>query len=249
MSTVLVNGTGTIGEPLIALLLSMKKKLEFDNLIFYKHTPRLIDRPMLNNLIAKGGKLCVEEAKFDEFKKMGVEPSYTWEEALEKADVVADATKENVGMRNKEEFYKTHADFCSRLGMTFSHGDYSSIDAIEEKEKVAEKLFRKALSYFPDHRAYLGLGVLKQNEGKIEGAVQILSEGVKHFPESEQLNVCLGINYTNLGQYKQALEVLLKFQHSQEGSYSIARCYKALGNRNKEAGFLQKQIQAPEVDG
>lgn len=106
MGTVLINGTGTIGEPLIALLLSMKNKLEFDNLIFYKHTPRLIDRPMLNNLIAKGGELCVSEEKFDEFKAMGIEPSYTWEEALEKADVVADATKEDVGLRNKEEYYK-----------------------------------------------------------------------------------------------------------------------------------------------
>ena len=154
-----------------------------------------------------------------------------------------------IDLIDKEEFYKTHADFCSRLGMTFSHGDYSSIDAIEEKEKVAEKLFRKALSYFPDHRAYLGLGVLKQNEGKIEGAVQILSEGVKHFPESEQLNVCLGINYTNLGQYEQALAVLLKFQHSQKVSYCIARCYNALGDRKKEAGFLEKQIQKPDIDG
>jgi len=106
MSTVLINGTGTIGEPLIALLLSMKDKLEFDNLIFYKHTPRLIDRPMLSNLISKGGNLCVSEDRFDEFKNMGLAPSYTWEEALEKADVVADATKEAVGLRNKEEYYK-----------------------------------------------------------------------------------------------------------------------------------------------
>ena len=84
MGTVLINGTGTIGEPLIALLLSMKNKLEFDNLIFYKHTPRLIDRPMLNNLIAKGGKLCVAEEKFDEFKKMGVDPSLPGMKLLKK---------------------------------------------------------------------------------------------------------------------------------------------------------------------
>lgn len=105
-TTVLVNGTGTIGEPLNALLLSMKDKLGIDNLVFYKHTPRLIDRPMLNNLIAKGGKLCVSEDKVGDFEKLGIKPSYTWEEALEMADVVADATKEKVGLRNKEEFYK-----------------------------------------------------------------------------------------------------------------------------------------------
>lgn len=106
MGTVLINGTGTIGEPLIALLLSVKEKLEFENITFYKHSPRLTDRPMLRNLIAKGGNLCVAEEKFDDFKAMGVEPSLTWEEALENADVVVDATKEKVGMRNKEEYYK-----------------------------------------------------------------------------------------------------------------------------------------------
>lgn len=106
MSTVLVNGTGTIGEPLISLLLSMKDKLAIDNLIFYKHTPRLIDRPMIRNLMDKGGKLCVEEDKFDEFKKMGVTPNYTFLDALDKAAVVADATKEDVGLKNKELYYK-----------------------------------------------------------------------------------------------------------------------------------------------
>ncbi|MCH8908434.1 MAG: hypothetical protein IH840_15210 [Candidatus Heimdallarchaeota archaeon] len=106
MSTVLVNGTGTIGEPLIALLLSVKDQLKIDNLIFYKHTPRLIDRPMLTNLKSKGGLLCVEKEKVDEFQAMGVEPDMTFTEALEQADVVADATKEGVGLRNKEMFYK-----------------------------------------------------------------------------------------------------------------------------------------------
>lgn len=105
MTTVLVNGTGTIGEPLIALLLSIKDKLEIDNLIFYKHSPRLIDRPMILNLQSKGGILCVEKKKIPAFRALGIEPKLTFIEALEKADVVADATKEGVGLRNKEEFY------------------------------------------------------------------------------------------------------------------------------------------------
>ncbi len=106
MTTVLVNGTGTIGEPLIALLLSVKNKLNIDELIFYKHTPRLIDRPMLLNLKKKGGLMCVEDEKAEQFKHMGVEPDISFKEALIDADIVADATKDGVGMKNKEVFYK-----------------------------------------------------------------------------------------------------------------------------------------------
>ncbi len=57
MTSVLVNGTGTIGEPLIALLLSTKKILELTN-YFYKHTARLTDRPMIENLQKREENVC-----------------------------------------------------------------------------------------------------------------------------------------------------------------------------------------------
>ena len=147
---------------------------------------------------------------------------------------------EAIDLVDKKEFHEMHADFCSRLGMTFSHGGFAKIEAIKGKDKVAEKLFKKALTYSPDHRAYLGLGILKQNENKYEEAVKILSEGVRHFPESEELNMCLGINYISVGDYENALLCLLKFQDSKQASYQIARCYRALGNREKESEFLEK---------
>ncbi|MDH5645644.1 MAG: hypothetical protein OEZ01_06530 [Candidatus Heimdallarchaeota archaeon] len=105
-NTVLVNGTGTIGEPLIALLLSLKKQLGIDDLIFYKHSPRITDRPMLNDLKKRGGLMCVEESKVDDFRSMGVEPDLIFADALDRADVVADATAEDVGIRNKREYYE-----------------------------------------------------------------------------------------------------------------------------------------------
>lgn len=156
---------------------------------------------------------------------------------------------DSLDLVDKEEFFEMHADFCSRLGMTFSHGDYSKIEAIKDKEKAAEKLFKKSLDYFPDHRAYLGLGILKQNEGEFRGAVNILLEGVRHFPGSEELNICLGINHINLGEYREALEVLRTFEDSQQASYHIARCHKALGDRGKETEFLEKEIKAPQGEG
>ena len=122
------------------------------------------------------------------------------------------------------------AAFWSRLGMTFSHGDYSKIEAIKDKDKIAERLFKKSLSYYPNHRAYLGLGLIEQNRKEFEEAVKILSKGVELFPESEQLNLCLGINHMNLGDYNKALSYLLKVQHSREANYYIEQCHKELGD-------------------
>ena len=135
---------------------------------------------------------------------------------------------ESVSLVDKQELYEMHSDFWSRLGMTFSHGDYSKIEAIKDKDKIAERLYKKSLSYYPNHRAYLGLGLIKQNRKEFEESVKILSKGVELFPESEELNLCLGINHMNLGDYDRALSYLLKLQHSKEASYYIEQCYKEL---------------------
>ena len=137
---------------------------------------------------------------------------------------------ESVNLIDKKELYEMHSDFCSRLGTTFTHGDYSKVEAIEDKDKIAEKLFAKSLSYYPNHRAYLGLGMIKQNNKEFEEAVRILSKGVELFPESEELSLCLGITYMNLRDYDTALSYLMKLQHSIEASYYIEQCHKKLGD-------------------
>ena len=147
---------------------------------------------------------------------------------------------EALDLIDEEAFYEMHADFCSRLGMTFSEGDYANNEAIKGREAAAETLFNKALAYAPDRRAYLGLGILKQNEKEDDKAVQVLSEGVGHFPDSEELNLCLGISYMNLREYNKALACFLKFQGSQEAIDYIATCYRALGDLRKEEEFLEK---------
>jgi radical SAM superfamily enzyme YgiQ (UPF0313 family) len=137
---------------------------------------------------------------------------------------------ESINLIDKKELYEMHSDFWSRLGMTFSHGDYSKIEAIKDKDKIAEKLFTKSLGYYPNHRAYLGLGLIRQNRKEFEEAVKILSKGVELFPESEELSLCLGINHMNLGDYNKALSYLLKLQHSKEASYYVEQCHKELGD-------------------
>ena len=135
---------------------------------------------------------------------------------------------ESINLVNKKELYELHSDFCSRLGMTFSHGDYSKIDAIKDKDNIAEKLFEQSLSYYPNQRAYLGLGMIKQDRMEFEGAVKILSEGVELFPDSKELNLCLGITYMNLRDYNTALSYLLRLERSKEAKYYIEKCYQAL---------------------
>ncbi len=139
-----------------------------------------------------------------------------------------------------EELYEMHSDFLSRLGMTFSHGDYAMIEDIKRKDGIAENLFRRSLEYYPDHRAYLGLGMINQQKRALEESNKVLSEGIEHFPYSEQLNMCLGINYMNTAEYDNALSCFLKFQHSRDFVYYTVQCYAALGDHKNHSKFLNR---------
>ena len=145
-----------------------------------------------------------------------------------------------IDLAEDEALCQIHSEFLSRLGMTFTHGDYASIDAIKKKEKIAERLFSKSLDCYPDHRAYLGLGIIKQKERNYKESVRILSEGAECFPDSEPLNICLGISHMNLGDPNKALLYFLSFQDSSDAVYYAAKCYEALGDLEKEATFRKK---------
>jgi len=143
---------------------------------------------------------------------------------------------------DKKEFYPMHADFCSRLGMTFDHGNYAGNQDIKGKHTIAEKLYLKALTYHPDLRAYLGLGILNQKKRDYGESVQILSKGVEHFPGNEQLILCLGISHMNLGDFETALSFFLKFQHSKQCLGFIVACYHEL-NDVENASSYQKKLE------
>ena len=133
------------------------------------------------------------------------------------------------------ELYPMHADFYSRLAMSFDHGEYSGVEALGDSKKIAEKLYRKSLEYHPVPRAYLGIGMIRQKNRDLAGSIEVLSEGVKHFPDDELINICMGISYMNLGQFNKALSYLLKFQESQQALNFIADCYKELNDHENEA--------------
>jgi len=154
---------------------------------------------------------------------------------------------DSIELIDQKEFSEMNSDFLSRLGMTFSHGDYAKIEEIKEKEEIAESLYERSLDYHPDHRAYLGLGIIRQKSRAFKESIEILSEGIQYFPESESLNMCLGISSMNLGEYDKALLYFKKFQDSEEALHYITNCYKALGDSEKESSFLKK-LDSPQKD-
>ena len=90
---------------------------------------------------------------------------------------------------DQKDLYESHAALLlSTVAENFGPGGFfSTIQAIPEKEETARRLYEKALSYFPVQKAYLGLGIIKQKQGKFEESIRILSEGMKQCPESKIL--------------------------------------------------------------
>src|SRR5512143_3748721 len=98
-----VVGTGTIGEPLIGLLVNMQSALGIDEVTFHKRTPLLTDRSKVKELKRRGARLAVDSEAMEGCKEIGLEPSYDAHEALDRASVVIDCTP--VGNQNKVELY------------------------------------------------------------------------------------------------------------------------------------------------
>lgn len=131
---------------------------------------------------------------------------------------------EKISLVEDRELYPCHADFLSKLGMTFTHGDYAAAESIPDKEKTAEKLYRRALTYYPDHRAFLGLAMICQKRRDFAGSVPLLQEGIRYFPHSEELHLCLGISLMNQQKFSGALAYFMKFENSPRMAPYIAQC-------------------------
>ncbi|MCP3979959.1 MAG: hypothetical protein GY716_11685 [bacterium] len=106
MGIVHVIGTGTIGEPLIGLLLELKDNLGFEEVTFHKRTPLLTDRSKVTNLMKRGAKLCTDDSSVKGFQDLGMEPTYESVEAINRASVVIDCTPSGIGTQNKSEYYE-----------------------------------------------------------------------------------------------------------------------------------------------
>tara|TARA_Y100000310_G_scaffold242934_2_gene247246 strand:- start:6163 stop:7233 length:1071 start_codon:yes stop_codon:yes gene_type:complete len=95
-----IEGTGTIGSPLINMLAKLRLPLYIDKVTFNKNTPLKTDRSRVWKLIDAGAKLCTYEDRIDKFRELGMNPAMSAEEAREEADVIIDCTP--FGNKNKE---------------------------------------------------------------------------------------------------------------------------------------------------
>lgn len=125
-----VVGTGTLGEPVISLLLNLQHDLEVDEVTFHKNRPLLNDRTKIIRLIRRGARLVAEKEKWVDFEKLGMQPTYTREEALAQATVVIDCTSEGLGLQHKRDWFQHMPDargFIAQgsefgFGKMYAHG-------------------------------------------------------------------------------------------------------------------------------
>jgi radical SAM superfamily enzyme YgiQ (UPF0313 family) len=134
----------------------------------------------------------------------------------------------NVTLSDDPSLSPFHADFLSRLGMTFSHGDYSTDDRIRNPDGTAQLLFERALTCHPDLRAFLGLGMLFLKQRKLDPAIQILEQGLTHFPGSKDLVLCKGICLMNLHRFAEARAGLSPFEQHADVRHYLAICQQHL---------------------
>lgn len=103
-----VVGTGTIGLPLVGLLSRFKKQLDIDEVTFNKNSPLKTDKSQILQLMNLGAKLSTSEDRIKDFEKIGLNPSFSKEEAIQRASVVIDCTPGGVGLENKQKYYEKH---------------------------------------------------------------------------------------------------------------------------------------------
>ncbi|MGB5747336.1 MAG: radical SAM protein [Desulfobacterales bacterium] len=152
---------------------------------------------------------------------------------------------EALDLIDNEDLYPQHSAFYSRLAMTFDYGDYSRIEEIENKDRIAANLYQQALRYYPNAEAYLGLGILYQKRAANRESTEILSKGLAHFPWDARLNICMGVSLMNLELWDRALSHFLEFQDVKDAVRFAALCYKSLGDE-KNAAAKQKLFEQME---
>jgi glyceraldehyde-3-phosphate dehydrogenase (NAD(P)) len=186
-----VVGTGTIGEPLIGLLCDTREDLGIDEITFYKHSPTLIDRPMIMGLINRGANLCVQEEKVKDFQNLGLEPVYESEEAIRRANVIIDCTPKGIGLQNKERYYNRYRDRVNGFlaqGSEFGFGKMYAV-GINDEAITPEDKFIHIVSCNTHNMAVviktLGVNHLREGRFVIIRRANDISEDKSFIPAPE----------------------------------------------------------------
>jgi len=134
----------------------------------------------------------------------------------------------NIALKDDKTLFPFHADFLSRLAMTFSQGEYAHDPRVTNPKKMATTLFEKALDYHPDSRAYLGLAMILLKSKQFAQAITRLEEGLSHFPDHKELSVCMGVCLMNMNDFSQALSFFTPFDTDPGLQHYIKICKKRI---------------------
>ncbi|MCH6575386.1 MAG: hypothetical protein IH795_09305 [Bacteroidetes bacterium] len=142
-------GTGTIGEPLIGMLIDFKDELGIDEVTFHKNTPLRGDRSKVVDLLRRGARLAVNKDTKNGFLELGITPTYESIEAIDNATVVIDCTPRGIGHKNKTDYYSkfTHntKGFIAQ-GSEFGFGKPYARGVNDEALKSGEDQFIQVVS-------------------------------------------------------------------------------------------------------
>jgi anaerobic magnesium-protoporphyrin IX monomethyl ester cyclase len=172
-----------------------------------------------------------ENLCFDDVKRFGEKLRTTFFKNLDKFTL-------DINLVDNKDLYVEHAKFLSRLGMTFSYGEYADNKYVKNWPNIAiaEQLFKKALIYYHDLDAYLGLGMLFQKKAQFTKAISYLEKGLVFFQDSYDLNICMGLCYMNTKNFKNALNYFNKFKHNPAAEQYIQICKQKINSSSMDNG-------------
>jgi tetratricopeptide (TPR) repeat protein len=148
----------------------------------------------------------------------------------------------SIELADDPELFPLHADFLSRLALTFSHGDYATNPLIPDALQTAVALFERALEYHPDHRAFWGLGLVYQHQGRVAESIAILENGLRHHAASHEMAVALANSLIRQNRIAEARERLTPFADHGQAMELIVRCCRLMGDRKGERSWRQRLI-------
>ncbi len=171
--SVLVVGTGTIGEPLIGLFCAFKDQLGIDEVLFHKRTPLLTDRSKVQSLLRRGARLVTDKDRVEGFEKLGLKAELTTEEAMEEARVVVDCTPSGNEMKeNLYNKYEKNTDLFIAQGSEFGFGKQYARGINDEVLEVGKDKYLQIVSCNTHNLSVLikMLGIADQGpENLVEG--------------------------------------------------------------------------------
>jgi anaerobic magnesium-protoporphyrin IX monomethyl ester cyclase len=136
------------------------------------------------------------------------------------------------------ELYPLHADFLSRLALTFSHGDYAVNPQVANNLATAVMLFERSLQYHPDHRAFWGLGLVYQHLRRFDESLAVLQRGIEHHKTSLDLHMALANSLMRLNRYPEARQCLEAIPDHPRAVEQLIRCCRLMGDRTGEQTWM-----------